>query len=96
MTNFKTQEMPGEKLYRLQFETEDRENFLKVQETARACMDKNPPQTMAERLFRAFPGAIKNRQGLPDICPYEIGLMDEPDWEYCGKTDCRDCWGQRV
>ena len=42
MTEFKTQESPKEKRYCLQFETGNRDYFLRVQTAAENCMDHKP------------------------------------------------------
>ena len=42
MTEFKTHESPKEKRYCLQFETDNRGYFLRVQTAAAECMDHKP------------------------------------------------------
>ena len=49
MTEFKTQEFPKENRHCLQFETDNRDYFLRVQAVVRECID-HKPLTNFERL----------------------------------------------
>ena len=82
-TGFNTQVSNGE--YRLQFETDNREYYLLMQETARRCVD-GKPVTNADRI-RAM-----SDEELADLIYREIGYC-APTGD-CEKTsnDCKACW----
>lgn len=53
--------------------------------------DKNPEfpvKTLADYYFECFPNAPKKTDGLPDICPHDVGFTDSG----C-ITGCAFCWG---
>lgn len=80
MTEFKTQTFPKENRHCLQFETDNRDYFLRVQAAARECID-HKPLTNFERI------KTMTVEELIDWCRYKFDCPYCPAWEYCGAED---------
>lgn len=80
-TGFNTQVGNGE--YRLQFETDNKEYYLLMQETARRCVD-GKPATNADRIRAMSDEELdyflhKVMYGM-DECPHEYGSEKALEW----------------
>lgn len=85
-TGFNTQTGNGE--YRLQFETDNKEHFLLMQETARLCVD-GKPQTNADRIR-----AMSDEELAKYLLDVEQGnfTVDICDDKICNTQNCcHDC-----
>ena len=83
-TGFNTQVSNGE--YRLQFETDNREYYLLMQETARRCVD-GKPVTNADRI-RAMSDKELSEQLVfmstsCEFCVKQKKCEEVPDYKYC-------------
>ena len=83
-TGFNTQTGNGE--YRLQFETDNKELFLLMQETARRCVD-GKPQTNADRIRAMSDEELADFINHHNICNIRTGY--ECKITYC--VICSQC-----
>ena len=81
-TGFNTQAGNGE--YRLQFETDNKEYYLLMQETARHCVD-GKPVTNADRIRAMSDEELANIMADTPICKerYMDCIKDGNDCEIC-------------
>lgn len=52
--------------------------------------DEHPLESMAERFFKMFPNAPKNKNNDPRCCPKNLGWDSRPDCD----LGCAVCWNR--
>ena len=80
MTKFNTQVLGPEGLYRLQFETDNKEHYLFMQEAARTCVDGKIPR--GHWIWYEVSGGRKRCKCSE--CGESHGSMATPCCPYCG------------
>lgn len=56
----------------------------------------HPIKTRKDVLLEHFPNAVINKNGVPDACAYNLGMVN---YEYYAKCDCEKCvkcWNMEV
>ena len=81
-TGFNTQVGNGE--YRLRFETDNREYYLLMQETARRCVD-GKPVTNADRIRAMSDEEMAKKLQYASGCPVNADCINM-------SGDCKACW----
>ncbi len=56
--------------------------------------DEHPSKTYLSELLEHFPNTPHNDNGIPNFCPYHLGLMSK----YICRSDCDcvKCWNQPI
>lgn len=56
---------------------------------------EHPQKTMMQDFFEKFPNAPKDEDGIPKVCPSQVGYHGSCD-EDCEKfhSDCLKCWSR--
>lgn len=56
--------------------------------------DKHPPKTYFSELLKHYPNTSLDDNGIPNFCPYRLGLMSIDD---CRKDlNCAKCWNHSL
>lgn len=56
--------------------------------------DEHPQKTYLSELLEHFPNTPHNDDGIPNFCPYHLGLMSMDDCRNDG--NCAECWNQPI
>ena len=54
---------------------------------------EHPVKTFLSDFLEKYPNASMDADGMPNVCPIDLGYSDTPDKEFCG-MDCKKCWNR--
>ena len=69
----------------------------KATEKVRKWSEEHPIKTRKDLLLEKFPDTPLDNRGIPNICPYNLGMMPKgcPFLETL-EVNCVDCWNMEV
>ena len=77
---------------------EDLQDYEGMEAKLEEWIAKHPKRTYQQDFLEKYPNAPLGRNGMPNICPYEVGYFPA-DLKLCaidGFVGCVECWGKEM